>query len=241
MRRLVSGIHPLSLILIVVWLSSMALITLKLISLFMLFGISISMTILLSRDHGKKSLLRLSKLLPLLIFVTFMQIIFRRGGTVLFAYKCFAITSLGLSFGLAISLRFAIIISGASILSRLSFIDFRNAFALIRLPEEISFMVSYVLRFVSTLRHRFDISLSMLRLRGLELDRLSLIKRFKIYRILALSVLVNSLSHSSMQAISLELRGFRSSGKRTELYLTRPGIVDAFVLWILIVLSLFVV
>jgi energy-coupling factor transport system permease protein len=241
MKRLLSAIHPLSLILIVVWLSSMALITLKLISLATLIGISISMMILLSRDHGKKSLLRLSKLLPLLIFVTFMQVIFRRGGTVLFAYKCFAITSLGLGFGLAISLRFAIIISGASILSSLSFVDFRNAFALIRLPEEISFMVSYVLRFVSTLRQRFDISLSMLKLRGIDLEKQSLIKRLKIYRILALSVMVNALSHSSLQAIALELRGFRSSGKRTELYLTKPEIIDAFILWGLVILSLFVV
>ncbi len=240
MNKIVKRIHPISLITIVIWLSSMSLLTMKVKSLAALFVLALILLVILSNDRGRSSMIRLGKLAPLLVMVFVLQILFRRGGNTYFSYGCFALTSLGLSIGTAISIRFLIIISGASILSHLNFVDFRNAFALIHLPEEISFMVSYVLRFVSTLRQRFVTAMLMLKSRGLDIARLSLARRFKIYRILALSVLVTSLSHSHMQAIALELRGFRSSGKRTELYLTKPGIADAFVAYGLIVLSFIV-
>lgn len=231
-------LHPLSLIIIVIWLGSMALICKTLMSMTVLLSLNIVMVIVMSNDRGRVFLYRLYRLMPLLLMVFMLQILFRRGGNTLWSYGWLRIDSNGIYQALMISLRFIIIISCAAILSGLSFVDFRNAFACVRLPEEISFMVAYVIRFVVYLDKYFRDAQKSLSLRGIRNKNLSLRQRLQVFQIIAVSTLADALSKSQMQAIALELRGFRSLGKRTELHQSRFGMSDMLVLYMLILLSL---
>ncbi len=231
-------IHPITLIGVVIWISSLALFSTSVGRLLILCVISLFIIIFMLRNRIKEGFGKLRRIAPLIVVVIAMQILFRRSGDIVYSVMGYGIYKDGLVQGALVSLRFVIIICGAITLSRLSFTDFRTAFAMIRLPEEISFMVFYVFRFVNTLQSRYTSALSMLKLRGVTISKLGLIPRIYIYQSIALSVLANALYHSRIQAISLELRGFRSAGNRTMMHHQKPGYLDAVVL---VVIALFTV
>jgi len=57
-----------------------------------------------------------------------------------------------------------------------------------------------------------------LKLRGIDSANLSIAKRLQVYKQLAITSLAELIRNSETSAIALELRGFRSEGKRTKLY-----------------------
>lgn len=232
-------LHPLSFVLIVIWQSSMALVLTSVHKLGYLVAISILFLLLLNLRSFPTFMMRMLKLIPFFAFIILLQAIFRRDGIVLYGYGLLRLDSNGIRIGIMVVLRLLIILASAASLSRLNYKDFRAAFAALHLPEEIAFMVAYVLRFVHVMRQRFTRSLALLKTRGEASGSMGLFSRLRMYRILVLQVLVMALAGSHIQAIALELRGFRSSGAKTIIVKRRVGIVDIFGLWMLLMLSLF--
>ncbi|MBM4403075.1 MAG: energy-coupling factor transporter transmembrane protein EcfT [Candidatus Cloacimonetes bacterium] len=226
-------LHPLTLISIVIWVSSIALLSANLVALTGLMMVSA----LLCLFNGRIPLKSLFRLLPVLLIVFILQILFRRGGSMIWSYGWFRITSEGLVMGAQVVFRLSIIYLSAGLLIKLQFNDFRNAFALIRLPEELSFMVCFVIHFIPLLTHRFKDTVILLRYRGLDIRHGSWMRKIKIYRIIALSVLTGLLHNVHYQAIALELRGFRSPGHKTARYRTDLVLLDWLVITLLILLG----
>ena len=229
-------LHPFSWVLISLWITSLAVISSSLAILGLLILLSLLAAFLSRGRELFPYLLGLKRLVTLILTLLVVQLLFRRGGTLVLSLSFVHIYSEGLEIGLEVALRLIILLIAAGILGRLTYLDFRNAFLF--LPAEFSFMISYVIHLIPLLRKRFLHYLELLRLRGLSLKSLSWGKRLKIYRIISLSVLGSLLHSSDRQAITLELRGFRSPGKKTFLYKQAFGFADLLVFIVLLLLSL---
>ena len=233
-------VHPLTLIAVVVWITSLSLIVDSLFILGGLLVLSVLMAVFLSGDHGHRLWHRVVKLLPLFISVFILQVLFRKGDIILLDLGWLRISKAGVYSGIQICIRFATIICSASAMTRLNYNDFRIAFSAIRLPEEIAFMVSYVIHFVPVLEERFRQSLATVRRRGVRIESLHYKAKIQLYRVLTIAVLAGILSKSGLQAIALELRGFRSEGKPTKYFQQRVGLKDSLVYYAMILLSLII-
>lgn len=175
----------------------------------------------------------LKKIIWLLISLAVIQLLFRQGGRVLFTLGYFHVHEAALIYTAMLSLRLMIIYLCASSLSKLDFCSYRAAFRKVRLPEELSFMVSYMAHLIPELSKQFRQQKVELQDRGLELKKLKLKQKLTIYRILALSTVAEIILKSGRQAIALELRGFRSSGASSSLHDYQFCLWDlAFVLWL---------
>lgn len=226
-------LHPMTMISIVVWVSTIALLS---VNLAILTGLMFASALLCLANH-RNPLRSLLRLFPLFLIVFILQILFRRGGESLWSYGCFSVTSEGLALATQVVLRLCIIYLSAVLLVNLQFNDYRNAFSLIRLPEELSFMVSFVIHILPLLSKRFKDAIILLRYRGLDIKRSSLTMRLRIYRVIVLSVLAGLVHNVRWQAIALELRGFRSPGIKTARYRSGLGLSDWSVLCLLLLLG----
>lgn len=185
-------------------------------------------------NAAKAKLAKLERLYWLIFSLIVIQLIFRRGGGVALNLGAISIYREALESSAFLSLRIIIVYMCAISLSMLDFSSYRSAFAAIRLPEEISFMVSYMAHLIPAFSARFKDQMQELRDRGISIRKLPLKEKIRLYRILALSAIADIIGQSGRQAIALELRGFRSSGRPSSLYRHRFGFWDlGILLWII--------
>ncbi|MDD2331103.1 MAG: energy-coupling factor transporter transmembrane component T [Candidatus Cloacimonetes bacterium] len=196
-----------------IWLTSLALLYEDLLVLSSLLIICILQLFLHNPGAVSRILRRVLYLIPLILSIFFFQILFRKQGPVLFELGGFGIHLPAVTLSAAVGLRLMIIVLAAGIIFKLDFPDFRNAFGLIRLPEELAFMVSFVLGFLPMVSESFAHLQSVIQRRGVESRGFKV--RIRIFKLIVGTVLANSLAKTSEQAINLELRGFRSQGKHS--------------------------
>ncbi|MCB5261611.1 MAG: energy-coupling factor transporter transmembrane protein EcfT [Candidatus Cloacimonetes bacterium] len=226
--------HPLSFIVLCIFYSSLSIALQRPVQLAWL----VLWAWLLAWREGPAALWQrfcgLKKMLWLLLSVSIIQLIFRRGGNVIFALGPCKIYSDAANYSLMISLRLMVIYFCARSLTKLDFSDYRSAFSKIHLPEELSFMISYMVHLIPELGARFKEQMAELQQRGIRLQKMKTKAKLTIYKILALSSLAEIILQSGQQAIALELRGFRSSGKRSSLHILSFGPWDLAILIVLL-------
>jgi energy-coupling factor transporter transmembrane protein EcfT len=186
-----------------------------------------------------KTLISLWHSLPFVLSIAVLQLIFRHEGEQVWQLGILRISSEGVFYATAMAFRLASVVLCAKAISRNSFQDFQAAFAAIRFPEEFSFMLSYGVQLIPSFAARLKGFMRSLQLRGIEPSKLPWGKRLQVYKLMAISALAEIISGSTYAAIALELRGFRSQGKRSSLHKKSAGITDAILLAGLILLIIF--
>jgi len=182
-------------------------------------------------EGGFRSVLKtLYHSLPLLLSLAIIQILFRRQGALLWGWKGISIHSIGAQMALLLCLRLIAVIFCAKALAELGFSRFSAAFATLRLPEEFSFMLAYAVQLAPGFIRQLKGFMTSLKLRGISPARLPLGDRLQIYNLLSTATLSGIIRNSEAAAIALEMRGFRSAGKRSSLHQIRFRITDALVL-----------
>ncbi len=167
------------------------------------------------------------KLLSRIIFTLMIfQVLFRTGGEVIWQWKFLQISQVGLQYGVSSSLRLLLIVLVAGMLFDIPYYDYLLAFRAWKFPYEISFLVATVIHFIPIFGRQFQRSREALFLRGIELGKLPIIKRFKAYTSLLFPVVARAISEVRYRAISLELRAFRLYPTRTYLYLQKLNWYD---------------
>ena len=230
-------LHPLSLLVLALWFSSAALALNAPLWLLGVWLLSL-LAAWLSRSLDLKLWLRqLIRLLPLLAVILMIQALFVKQGRLLGGQGWYAVHAAALSNGIAFCLRLLILLGSARLMLRLEFEDYEAAFAGLRLPEELGFMVFYTVRILPMLNRRLGHNRLLLRLRGLDWRKLPLRARLLVYQRVALALLAEMLTRSGIQAIALELRGFRSPGPRSRLQQRSFGLGDLVFLMSLIALT----
>lgn len=232
------SLHPLTHIMICIYASTLAFATGSIPLLAVLVLLSACYAALRIR-RGMRGVVRsLFRSLSLILSLGVIQLIFNHSGDLLWSWGFIRLSSGGLYWAVLIGLRLLVIIFCAKALAVLSFPQFQAAITALHFPEEIGFMLAYGTHLVPEFNTRIKGFLRSLRLRGIDPKQISLRQRIRLYRMLSLSVLAEVLSQSTDAAIALELRGFRSSGKRSHLHAVRWGMPDALSLTGLALLTL---
>ncbi|MCK9335309.1 MAG: energy-coupling factor transporter transmembrane protein EcfT [Candidatus Cloacimonetes bacterium] len=225
-------LHPLSYICLCILYSSLALVIADPTKQLMLLIIAWALdwrggaTVMLDRIRG------LGRYLWLFLSVMLIQLLFVREGDLIMKFAFIEIHEQGLQQALIIGMRLAIIYMVANSLSKLDFTLYKAAFSRIGLPEELSFMISYMAHLVPQLNSNFKGQIKELKLRGIQIRKLPLREKLEIYKIISIATVAQIVLSSKTQAIALELRGFRSIGRRSNLHVILFSYRDLFVpLW----------
>jgi len=233
---MISKAHPLSMILIVLWFSAMALIFRQLSALvILLLGCLLFLlgARLITGGTLRRSLLRL---LPLMLMIMLIQGLAVKEGKLVLDIGFTSIHQDGLDMGIALSLRILLIFLAAKSLGRMSPMDFDAAFRVLRFPEEISFMVSYAVHLLSGISASLADARRGITKRGIDLKALKLKQKLRLYGIISLRLVSELLQGSEIRAIALELRGFRSGNKTSRLRVYRFSWRDGMI-WIVLALG----
>ena len=213
-----SLLHPLSYIAICILYSSMAILLKRPQPLLLLFILA---WLLDWREGGRALRMRLyglKKIRWIIFSIMLIQLLFERAGQRIMGYGIISIYEQGLIMAISLGLRLGIIYLIASSLSKLDFAQYKAAFSRLRMPEELSFMISYMAHMIPQTSGKFKAQMRELQNRGIKIRSLALRQKLSIYKILSIAAVADIILQSRTQAIALELRGFRSRGKRSSLH-----------------------
>ncbi|HMA59668.1 MAG TPA: energy-coupling factor transporter transmembrane component T [Halanaerobiales bacterium] len=207
-------IDPRTKLVMVFSLSTLAVFVVDILLLSIVLIISIIVSNFFKEDWG--FLNRACKFIVLLVGIAFLQSIFSPSGEILFAIKDFTLlTTGGLAKGIRVILRMLVIIISATIMKGSSPREIIQGLIQWKVPYEIAFMVSLAIRFIPILGQEAKDAFTAIQLRGIEIDKLSLTKRFKVYSYMFMPVLSGVIHRAKELSTSLEARAFRAYPERT--------------------------
>ncbi|MDD4315781.1 MAG: energy-coupling factor transporter transmembrane component T [Clostridia bacterium] len=208
---------PRTKLLLIVCLSTLAVIAVDIIYLSIIFCVAAAVNALLGTNIIKV-LPKMRFLLSVIVFISVAQSLTVKGGAPLLYIKNIVfVSTAGLLYGGEFALRMSIVILSSLIALSTGSRDMIDGLIKMRIPYEIAFMVSITLRFLPVFRDEFSNRLNALRLRGFDLKKAALGKKLKIYSYLLAPAVSGSIIRSRELAESIESRGFRAFGKRTSL------------------------
>ncbi len=209
-----------TILILVIMITSLSVIYQDILTQLVLIVFSLILLLLIQPSKKKfyRLLHRLKNLAKIVLTLMIFQILFRHEGNILWEYGIIKITSVGLNYGVASSLRFFLIILIAGLLFDIPFYDYLLAFRAWKFPYEISFLVSSVIHFIPIFTNQFKRSREALQLRGIDLGKLPVRKRTKAYMSLIFPVVAKAIAEVRYRSISLELRAFRLYTERTYIY-----------------------
>lgn len=175
---------------------------------------------------------KIKRLLYVLLAIAIIQSVFSAGGQTLIRVGELAIlTTAGLQKGLEFIIRIMIIISSATIITTSNSREIVQGLVQWKLPYEIAFMVSIGIRFLPILMEEIKDSVIAIQLRGIEIERIPLRKRFRVYSYLFTPVLVSTIIRAQKLSMSIEMRGFRAYETRTSYMVLKMSYVDYLVIF----------
>jgi len=121
----------------------------------------------------------------------------------------------GLLMGAAVLERLVILMLGGAVLAACPGHALVQGMLQLRLPYQLAYMVSIGLRFVPQFSESFRDSLTAMQLRGVDLRRLKVKARMKIYTWLLMPTIAMGVSRARKLAMAMELRGFGAHEKRS--------------------------
>lgn len=158
--------------------------------------------------------------------IMILQILFRREGDVLAEFLMIRITVPGIINGLSVGMRLLNLILIAGLLFDISSSEYMLAFKAWKIPFEISFLVTTVIRFIPDYYRLFLAYKETLYLRNIDLKALSIRSKLSALVSLLIPALTTNLAEVRYRAIALDLKGFRHTAKRTHLYEAKLSIHD---------------
>lgn len=159
---------------------------------------------------------KLRKILGVFIVMIIIQSLFIKGGNPIIALGRFTLlTDMGIFRALEFLLRISIILVSAAIIMTSTSREILQGLVEWKIPYEIAFMVSVAIRFLPLLREELEDTLIAIQLRGIDMDKLSMKKKIKIYSYIFTPVVAGAIVKSQRLSIAMECRGFRAFNNRT--------------------------
>lgn len=214
------NLDPRTLILICIISSTAVLLSQSLLTQFMLLLLLIT-AILMTQTKQNQLFIILYKMRHLLVTILVLQLLFRRGGEVYFAYSFIQITELGINYALSALIRYAVIIASSLLLAKIPLNHFMELFAIYRFPRELSLTISFCIQYLSIFSKQIKIITQISKQRNLYHHR-SILKKIMVLKELILPVLIKSLSQVQYKAIALELKGISLKTKVTKTLRMNP-------------------
>ncbi|MBN1232559.1 MAG: hypothetical protein JXA60_04305 [Candidatus Coatesbacteria bacterium] len=196
----------------VITITTLIIIVTNLSDLLILLGLHIIILLILRSFKLRKNFL------VFIVTIALFQMVFQRSGDIILLGF---ITRQGLYYSIATSVRLFVIMSTSDIILDISRNDLINLLRFMRIPAEIVLMYTLTLLFVDNLRQRSREILVAIQLRGLDIQKLNLIMKFRLLKKLLLPLFIGSLLKAKKIAAALEIRGYGSTRNPTSLYKIR--------------------
>lgn len=166
-------------------------------------------------------------MLWLIVSLIFIQSIFIADGTSIIALGDITfLTIQGIIKGLQLVLRMLIIIISASIMGTNTSREIVQGLVQWRIPYEIAFMVSIAIRFLPMLTDEIRDVVIAIQLRGIELEKIPLRKRIKIYSYVLMPIVANTMVKARKLSTAMEMRGFGVNENRTSYHTLQMRRID---------------
>jgi len=167
------------------------------------------------------------KFFYLYLFLIVIQSLFVRGGEPLLSLGHFhLLTSESLIYGLAVILRFLILVGSGLIMINCDLSEMLLAMTRMRIPYEIVFMIQIGIRFIPVLISELGNILNTIQLRGVDLRKVYKRKVIRVYVGIFTPLLYSIWQKAEQLSILLELRGFRRFPTRTYYREINMGMAD---------------
>lgn len=229
---------PRTKLVIVLVLSTFALIYNDLMVLFSILLVSILIGLLMGSDL-KGIAVRLKRLIYLVFAIAIVQSLFTKAGNPIISIgKITLITDYGIRKSLEFILRISIIIASAGILTTSTSRDIVQGLIQMKIPYEIAFMVFIAIRFLPIFKEEMTDSIIAIQLRGIDFKRTKLGDKIKVYRYIFLPIVINSILKARELASAMEMRGFRAYPERTSFRVLKMGGLDYIIISLSIALSM---
>jgi len=167
------------------------------------------------------------KFLYLYLILIIIQSLFIKGGEPLVTFGEFQLlTTESIFYGIAIILRFLILIGSGLILLNCDMSEMLLAMDRMRIPYEIVFMIQIGIRFIPVLINELSNIFDTIQLRGVDLRRVYKRKVIRVYISIFTPLLYSIWQKTEQLSILLELRGFRRYPTRTYYRTISMGLID---------------
>ncbi len=241
MKKIADILDPRTKIVMVLCVSTLAVFVQNIYILFSVF----SFTILITALIGGNLLLvakKIGKMWYLFILIVIVQSIFVHSGKILVKIGSFQLLTLGgILLGVEFILRIFIIISSATILSTSSSREIIQGMVQWKIPYEIAFMVSVAIRFLPVLGRELKDVVTAVQLRGIDLYRIQIKKRLKIYYFIFTPVIIGAIRKAQKLSTAMETRAFRAYPNRTSYLVLKMNNIDYWVIVIFSVMTISVI
>ena len=184
---------------------------------------------------------RISAFLYIIIGMSCIQILFVHSGNIICKIGIITITSDAVLRAFTMIVRIFVIVITSSIMSTENSSRVIASFSKIKIPYIISFMVMITLRFIPLYRESFSDALISIQLRGLDIKKVSLIKKLKIFSYLMLPVVYEAINKAEDLTIAMQARGFQAMKTRTNYIELKFKPYDYFLMILISVFSIFLI
>ncbi len=227
-------LDPRSRLLLIVLLTTLAVLSEDVGNLMIVAGAAIGAGIL-CRISFLDAAKRLKHFLSLILFIAVVQSLTVKGGDILVHIgKVQLLTSRGIGFALEFVLRMSVILMAGLIASTAEGSEMTDGLLKLRMPYELAFMSAIALRYLPVFRDEFANRIKAIALRGIDIKKLSLWTKLKLYGYLITPAILGAMQKSEELARALNARGFRAFKKRTMLRELKLSYKD----WIVMITAL---
>lgn len=161
---------------------------------------------------------RIKKMMSVIIGIIILQSIFIKSGKILIGTQSLTIlTDEGLKRGFGFLMRLLIILVSGTVISTCSMRMLIQGLVQMKLPYDMAFMTSVGIRFLPLLMEETKDAFTAIQLKGIDVKKLPLKKRFEIISYVFTPVIAGSLNKAKKLSLSVECRGFRAYDRRTSL------------------------
>jgi len=175
----------------------------------------------------RKAMRSTKRLWYILIAIVILQSIFIRSDDAIFAIKGFEIlTVTGLIKGAEFFLRVSIVIFSATIVATSNYRQIIQGLVQLKVPYDIAFMVSIAIRFLPLLKDEISQTLVAIQLRGLDLKKIKISQRLKVYYYIFTPVVAGVLKKAHELSMAMETRAYRAYQERTSYLILKIKAID---------------
>lgn len=208
------------------------------------------MSYIISKIPFKMLLKTLKPVVPIIVFMTFFNILFYGGQTVLLKWWIFKITKEGIITAVYMILRITLIIAGTSLLTyTTSSMELTDALESllsplkkIKLPvHELAMMMTIALRFIPTLIEETQKIMSAQKARGADFESGNILKRAKALMPILIPLFISAIKRAGELATAMESRCYHNGIGRTRLKVLKSSRKDYVALVVMVALSVAVV
>ena len=178
-----------------------------------------------------KALRSTKNLWYIFLIIVVLQSIFIHSGRIFLQIGSFPVLTMGgILKGGEFLLRVAIIVFSATIVSTSNSREVVQGLIQMKIPYDIAFMVSVAIRFLPLLRNEIKDTFTAIQLRGIEIKKIPLKKRIRLYLYVFNPVVAGAIRKAHQLSVAMEMRAFRAYKGRTSLLHLKFCAADYFIM-----------